>query len=104
MENMESLLSVSDLTVDCNSHMVMRNREAVFLTAKEYAVLEYLIRNAGEILSKEQIGETVWQQDYEGDTNIVAVYINYLREKIDSGHEKKLIHTVRGSGYVLREE
>lgn len=72
-------------------------------SAREYALLEYLIRNKGIILSREQIENNLWNYDYAGDTNVVDVYISYLRKKLDGGHEKKLLHTVRGMGWVLKE-
>ena len=74
------------------------------LSAKEYALLEYLMVNKGRILSREKIEDHIWNFDYEGGTNVVDVYISYLRKKIDDGHKKKLIHTVRGRGYVIRED
>ena len=105
MEQMEQqVLSAADLTVDLSSQMVKRGGREIFLTAREYALLELLLRHKGQVLSRDQIETALWDADYEGGTNIVAVYINYLREKIDSGSEQKLIQTVRGSGYVLLEE
>ena len=74
------------------------------LTAKEYAVLEYLMRNRGRVLTRTQIADHVWNYDFEGNSNIVDVYIRYLRRKIDDGFEDKLIQTVRGSGYMMRDE
>ena len=74
------------------------------LVAREYVLLEYFMHNKGIVLSREKIENHVWNFDYEGGTNVVDVYIRYLRKKIDDGHERKLIHTVRGMGYVLREE
>ena len=97
-------LTAADLTVDCEKHMVRRDGNEIFLTAKEYALLELLLRCKGRVLSREEIQQQLWDEDYDGSSNIVAVYINYLREKIDSGFRVKLIHTVRGSGYVLRED
>ena len=76
----------------------------ITLTSREYALLEYLIRNKGSVLSRRQIEEHVWSYDYEGASNMVDVYIRNLRRKLDDGREKKLIHTVRGAGYVLRED
>ncbi|MGN1348340.1 MAG: helix-turn-helix domain-containing protein, partial [Acutalibacteraceae bacterium] len=73
------------------------------LSSKEFALLEYLICNKGIVLSREKIENHIWNYDYEGGTNVVDVYISYLRRKIDDGRDVKLIHTVRGSGYVLRE-
>ena len=100
----DNILSVADLEMDCNAHTVARGGEQIVLSAKEYALLEYLMRNRGIVLSREEIENHIWNFDYEGGTNVVDVYIRYLRKKLDDGHEKKLIHTVRGSGYVLREE
>lgn len=100
----ENVLRVSDLQMDCASHVVTRGGREITLSAKEYALLEYLMHNEGIVLSREKIEDHIWNFDYEGGTNVVDVYISYLRKKIDGGQEKKLIHTVRGSGYVLREE
>ena len=99
-----SVLTVGDLTMDTASHVVRRGGREISLSAREYAVLEYLMHNKGVVLSREKIEDHVWNFDYEGGTNVVDVYIRYLRKKIDEGQKKKLIHTVRGSGYVLREE
>ena len=99
-----NLLTIDDLTVDCGSHRVTRGGKLIELSAKEYALLEYLMLNQGIVLSREKIENHIWNFDYEGGTNVVDVYISYLRKKIDGGHEKRLIHTVRGRGYVLREE
>jgi len=95
---------IADLVVDADSQAVFRGGEAVTLTSREYALLEYMIRNKGRVLSRSQIIEHVWSYDYEGASNMVDVYIRSLRKKIDEGREKKLIHTVRYAGYVLREE
>lgn len=99
-----SLLSVGDLTMDTAAKVVKRGGKEIPLSAKEYALLEYLMHNAGIVLSREKIENHIWNFDYEGGTNVVDVYIRYLRKKIDEGYDKKLIHTVRGRGYVLREE
>ncbi len=99
-----SILSVSDLTLDISSHVVKRGDTVISLSAKEYAILKYMIYNVGIVLSREKIENHIWNYDYEGGTNVVDVYIRYLRKKIDSDFDTKLIHTVRGSGYVLREE
>lgn len=95
---------LADLTVDCDARTVKRGETNISLSAKEFSILEYLIRNSGTVLSRERISNHIWNYDYEGGSNIVDVYIRYLRKKIDDGFEKKLIHTVRGVGYVLREE
>lgn len=95
---------MADLVVDADSHTVFRNGESIVLTSREYALLEYMIRNKGRVLSRSQIIEHVWSYDYEGASNMVDVYIRSLRKKIDEGREKKLIHTIRYAGYALREE
>ncbi len=96
--------TVADLTVDADARSVTRGGESITLTSREYALLEYLIRNQGRVLSRGQITEHVWSYDYEGASNMVDVYIRNLRRKIDEGRENKLIHTVRYAGYVLRED
>ncbi|MCC8151056.1 MAG: response regulator transcription factor [Lachnospiraceae bacterium] len=100
--SVQNELAVGDLVMDCASKRVTRGGQEITLSAKEYALLEYMMHNPGIILSREQIEDHIWNYDYEGGTNVVDVYISYLRRKIDSGHEQKLIHTVRGRGYVLR--
>lgn len=99
-----NVLRVADLSMDCNAHTVTRGATEIHLSAKEYAMLEYLMYNQGRVLSREMIEDHVWNFDYEGGTNVVDVYISYLRKKIDDGHGKKLIHTVRGRGFVLKED
>ncbi len=99
-----SVLTAADLVMDTAAHSVTRGGKAIDLSAKEYALLEYLLYNKGIVLSKEKIEDHIWNFDYEGGTNVIEVYISYLRQKIDKDHEKKLIRTVRGSGYVLRDE
>ncbi len=96
--------TLADLTVDADAHSAARGGEPIALTSREYALLEYLIRNQGRVLTRSQIIEHVWSYDYEGASNMIDVYIRNLRRKIDEGREKKLIHTVRYAGYVLREE
>ena len=96
-------LVLADLKVDVQSHRAERAGRTVELSGKEFAMLEYLMRNQGRVLSREQIEQHVWDFDYEGGSNMVDVYIRYLRKKLDEGYEKKLIHTVRGAGYVMRE-
>ena len=100
----DSRLVAGDLTLDTGTRRVKRGDAEIALSAREYALLEYLMHNKGIVLSREKIENHVWNFDYEGGTNVVDVYIRYLRKKIDDGHERKLIHTVRGMGYVLREE
>ncbi|WP_124101361.1 response regulator transcription factor [Ruminococcus sp. Marseille-P6503] len=100
----DNILKVADLTLDTASHTVRRGEREISLSAKEYSLLEYLMRNRGIVLSREKIENHIWNFDYEGGTNVVDVYISYLRKKIDGGRSDKLIHTVRGSGYVLKEK
>lgn len=99
-----SILTLSDLSVDLASHEVTRGGVSIELSAKEYALLIYLLKNAGTVLSREKIEDHIWNFEYEGGTNVVDVYISYLRRKIDDGRDVKLIHTIRGRGYVLRAE
>lgn len=97
-----SSLKVEDLALDLLTHKVSRGGKEVSLTAKEYALLEYLMRNAGSIVTRTMISEHVWNIDFDTFTNVIDVYINYLRNKIDSPHKKKLIRTIRGRGYTLK--
>ena len=92
----------ADLTVDLDTRTVMRRNIPITLSSKEFSILEYLITNQGIVLSRDRIEQHIWNYDYEGGSNVVDVYIRYLRKKIDDGFEPKLIHTVRGAGYVLR--
>ncbi|WP_262698751.1 MULTISPECIES: response regulator transcription factor [Streptomyces] len=94
-------LVVGDLELDPDSHQVIRGGQPVGLSPTEFSLLRVLMENAGQVLSKSQLLELVWQYDFGGDDSIVASYISYLRRKVDLG-EPKLIHTVRGTGYVLR--
>ena len=100
--NSTNVFSAADLTMDLNSHTVVRGDVNINLSAKEFEILEYLLRNKRIVLSREKIENHVWDFDYSGGTNVVDVYIRYLRKKIDDNFEPKLIHTVRGCGYVLR--
>lgn len=102
--NSTNVFSVGDLTVDVKSREVKRGGNRIDLSAREFSILEALIRNAGTVMSREKIESSVWNYDYEGGTNVIDVYIRYLRKKIDDDYNVKLIHTVRGVGYVLREE
>ncbi|MCR4956491.1 MAG: response regulator transcription factor [Lachnospiraceae bacterium] len=97
-----TLLTCDDLTLDTSSHVVKRGNATIDLSAKEYQLLEYLMYNRGKTLSRQQIEDHIWNYDYEGGTNVVDVYIRYLRRKIDKDYEKKLIHTKRGMGYMLK--
>ncbi len=97
-------LHVGDLEMDPVRRLVTRGGQKIALTGKEYALLEYLMRNQGRVLSQSMIIEHVWDMDYEGASNIVNVYINHLRRKIDKDHPVKLIKTVRGHGYQIDED
>ncbi len=103
-KGVSNVFTVADLTVDCDARTVTRGGIPISLSSKEFAVLECLIRQSGTVLSRDRISSHIWNYDYEGGSNIVDVYIRYLRRKIDDGHDIKLIHTVRGAGYVLRAE
>jgi DNA-binding response OmpR family regulator len=97
-----NFFKIADLTLDCDRHIAVRGGMELNLTGKEFSLLEYLMRNQDIVLSREKIENHVWDYDFDGGTNVVDVYIRYLRRKIDEGRAPKLIHTVRGSGYVLR--
>lgn len=99
-----NVFTCGDLTLNASTRQVERGGKNIELSAKEFAVLEYLIRNKGAVLSRESIENNVWNYDWEGGTNVVDVYVSYLRRKVDADFDKKLIHTVRGAGWVLREE
>lgn len=99
-----NVLEYGGLVMDLNSRTVTRDGTEITLSSKEFAVLEYLLRNPGRVLSRDKIENHVWNYDFEGGSNVVDVYIRYLRKKIDTGFNKKLLHTIRGAGYVLREE
>lgn len=99
-----NVLEYAGLTMDLNSRTVSRDGREITLSSKEFAVLEYLLRNQRRVLSRDKIENHVWNYDFEGGSNVVDVYIRYLRKKIDTGFDKKLLHTIRGAGYVLREE
>lgn len=99
-----NIIGVADLTMDTSTRRVCRAGQDIELTAKEYAILECLLRSAGSVLSRGQIQEHVWDFSYEGASNMIDVYINNLRRKIDKGHDVKLIQTVRGMGYTIRED
>lgn len=103
-EDKTPTLTVSDLTMDIAARRVLRGDVEIELTSKEYALLEYMMRNAGQVLTREQIVEHVWNFDFEYDSNIVDVYMRYLRRKIDTPFPEKLLHTIRGHGYTIRQE
>lgn len=99
-----SILQVADLSLDLARHRAERSGAPIELTPTEYALLEYLMRNPCQVLSRTQIMQHVWNYDFFAGSNIVDVYIRYLRKKIDEGHDKKLIRTVRGAGYTICED
>lgn len=99
-----SVLTVGDLTLDTGTHQVTRGGRSIDLSAREYAILEYMCMNPGIVLSREKIEDHIWNYDYSGGSNVVDVYISYLRKKIDGGQEKKLIRTVWGSGWTIKED
>ncbi|BBM45564.1 winged helix family two component transcriptional regulator [Leptotrichia trevisanii] len=102
--NASNVFTIANLTVNCNSHDVFRDKIPIKLSTREFTILEYMIRNKERVLSREQIEQHIWNYDYEGGTNVIDVYIRYLRRKIDKDFEPKLIHTIRGVGYVLKAE
>ncbi len=94
---------IANLTVNIDSRTVFRDDIEINLSSKEFSILEYLLSNQGIVLSRDKIEQHIWNYDYEGGSNVVDVYIRYLRKKIDDGFSPKLIHTIRGAGYVLKE-
>lgn len=99
-----TVLQIGDLHMDTAKHIVERNGRLIDLSPREYAVLEYLMRHPNQVLTRTQIGEHVWNFDFYNESNVVDVYIGYLRRKVDKGSDLPLIHTVRGVGYCLRDE
>lgn len=99
-----NVLRVADLELDLDQKLARRGGQTIDLTAKEFALLEYLMRNRGRVVSKVDIAEKVWDIDFDTGTNFIEVYINYLRKKIDKETANKLIHTVVGMGYTLKEK
>jgi len=97
-------LHLADLILDTKKHTAFRGKQDLSLTAKEFEILEYLLRNTGSVLSRQQIQDHVWDFSYEGASNMIDVYINSLRRKLDNTSSAKLIHTIRGVGYVLKED
>jgi len=99
-----STLRIADLELDRLSHQVKRTGKRIDLTSKEYSLLEYLMMHPGWVFSRSMIIEHVWDQSFEGLTNIVDVYVRHLRSKVDDGHDQKLIATVRGVGYSINDD
>ena len=100
----DNILKLEDLQMNVSEHLVTKGNRNIQLTSKEYALLEYLLRNQGRILTRTQIADHVWKNEFDYDSNIVDVYIRYLRGKVDKDFDKKLIHTIRGFGYIMRYE
>jgi len=98
------ILQVADLSLDPVTHAVERGGQRIDLSAKQFALLQYLMRHAGQIVSRAMIQEHVWNYEFDGLTNVVDVHINRLRNKVDRGFDRPLIHTLRGVGYVLRQD
>lgn len=97
-------LTIADLTIDMKQRTVKRGGVDISLLPKEFSILEYMIRNQGVVLSREQMENQIWNYEYSGSSNNMDVYISRLRKKIDSGYSKKLLHTIRGVGWVLRDD
>lgn len=98
-----TVYTLADLEVHTDTHQVIRANQELPLSAKEFSLLRYMIQNAGIVLSREKLEQHIWNYDFSGGSNVIDVYIRYLRKKIDDDFDKKLIHTIRGEGYVLRE-
>ena len=98
-----SIYNLADLSVDTATHVVKRSNQEIKLSAKEYAILEYLIMHKETVVTRNQLENHIWNYDYVGGSNVVDVYITYLRRKIDNGFDKKLLHTIRGTGWILKE-
>lgn len=99
-----TVLEIADLTVDTITRVVKRGDTVIELSSKEYSVLEYLMRNKGIIVSKEKIEENIWNYEYEGSSDVIKVYIHHLRKKIDGNFDKKLLHTIKNVGYMIKED
>jgi heavy metal response regulator len=104
VETAPTVLQVGDLTLDPARRTVSRAGEKIDLTPREFALLDYFMRNPGRVLTRTMIAEHVWDYSFDTLTNVIDVYVNYLRKKIDAGRESKLLHTMRGVGYVLKAE
>jgi heavy metal response regulator len=100
----ESVLRIADLSLSIVTHKVMRQGKEIELTSKEYALLEYFMRNPEKVLTRTMISEHVWDYHFDSNTNVIDVYVNYLRKKIDKDFDPKLIHTIRGIGYMMKRE
>lgn len=103
-ESKTPVLKIADLELDPMSRQVSRSGKAIRLTTKEYALLEYLLRNPKKVLSRTLIGEHVWDMNFDPESNVIDVYVSHLRNKVDKGFEPALIHTLRGQGYILSDD
>lgn len=99
-----SILEIADLSIDTTTKVVKRGNNIIKLYSKEYAVLEYLMRNKGIVVSKDKIVENIWNYEHEGAQDVIKVYIHNLRKKIDDNYDKKLLHTIKNIGYVIKED
>jgi heavy metal response regulator len=99
-----NILKAGDLKLDTQAHKAFRNDVEIQLTAKEYAILEYLMRNKNRVISRTKLSEHIYEFHFDPETNVIDVYINKLRNKIDKGFEKQIIHTVRGVGYLIKDD
>ena len=99
-----SILNVADLSLHVDTRRVFRGDRELQLSSKEYSLLHYMMQNAGVVLSRDKLEQHVWDYDFSGGSNVIDVYIRFLRKKVDEGYDKKLIHTVRGHGYVLKDD
>jgi two-component system copper resistance phosphate regulon response regulator CusR len=95
------MIEIADLKIDTRAHRVSRSERGIELTAKEYALIEYLARRVGEVVTRAEIAEHVWDENFDAFSNLIEVYIQRLRKKIDEGQELRLIRTLRGEGYML---
>ncbi len=100
----KNILTLDDLVIELDEHKVSRAGKEIILTSKEFALLEYLMMSKRKVLSRAQISESIWGIDFEGESNVIDTYIKFLRQKIDKGFNRPLIHTIIGVGYVMREE
>lgn len=98
-----TVYKVGDLEIHTDTHQVIRGGKEISLSSREFSLLRYMVQNAGIVLSREKLEQHIWNYDFTGGSNVIDVYIRYLRKKIDTGFDKKLIHTVRGAGYVLHD-
>ena len=101
--DVQTTLEIADLTLDLVSHKVIRENHNIELTGKEYSLLEYFLRNKGKVLTRTMIAEHVWDYNFDTFTNVIDVYVNHLRKKIDKDYSQKLLHTLRGVGYIMKE-